>query len=101
MSTAHFCLSIVGLISQILISLYKTVEHWERSHSNWNKLQLIGTTSTGIFSIICLNNAHSVAIVNRICNTECSFPQGERTRAVFFVENHKFCKKVSVVDKLL
>ena len=45
-----------GLISQILISLYKTGEHWERSHSNWNKLQLIGTTSTGIFSIICLNN---------------------------------------------
>ena len=49
----HFCLSLAGLISQILISLYKTGEHWERSHSNWNKLQLIGTTSTGI----CLNNA--------------------------------------------
>ena len=100
MSTAHFCLSLAGLISQILISLYKTGEHWERSHSNWNKLQLIGTTSTGIFSIICLNNA-PVAIFNRICNAECSFPQGERTGAVFFVENHKFCKKVSVVDKLL
>ena len=42
----HFCLSLVGLLSQILISLYKTREHWERSHSNWNKLQLIGTTST-------------------------------------------------------
>ena len=53
----HFCLSLAGLISQILISLYKTGEHWERSHSDWNKLQLIGTTSTGIFSIICLNNA--------------------------------------------
>ena len=52
-----FCLSLAGLISQILISLYKTGEHWERSHSNWTKLQLIGTTSTGIFSIICLNNA--------------------------------------------
>ena len=53
----HFCLSLAGLISQILISLYKTGEHWQRSHSNWNKLQLIGTTSTAIFSIICLNNA--------------------------------------------
>ena len=42
----HFCLSLAGLLSQILISLYKTGEHWERSHSNWNKLQLIGTTST-------------------------------------------------------
>ena len=52
MSTAHFCLSLAGLISQILISLYKTGEHWERSHSNWNKLQRIGTTSTGIFSIM-------------------------------------------------
>ena len=53
----HFCLSLADLITQILISLYKTGEHWERSHSNWNNLQLIGTTSTGIFSIICLNNA--------------------------------------------
>ena len=53
----YFCLSLADLISQILISLYETGEHWERSHSNWNNLQLIGTTSTGIFSIICLNNA--------------------------------------------
>ena len=100
MSTAHFCLSLAGLISQILISLYKTGEHWERSHSNWTKLQLTGTTSTGIFSIICLNNAPRCHF-NRICNTECSFPQGERIGAVFFVENRKFCKKVSVFDKLL
>ena len=53
----HFCLSLADLITQILFSLYKTGEHWERSHSNWSNLQLIGTTSTGIFSIICLNNA--------------------------------------------
>ena len=44
---------------------------------------------------------HPVAIFNRICNTECSFPQGELTGAVCFVENHKFCKKVSVVVKKL
>ena len=96
----HFCLSLAGLLSQILISLYKTGEHWERSHSNWNKLQLIGTTSTGIFSIICLNNAPRCHF-NRICNTECSSPQGVLTGTECFVENHKFCKKVSVVDKLL
>ena len=53
----HFCLSLADLITQILISLYKTGEHWEQSHSNWNNLQLIATTSTGIFSIICLKNA--------------------------------------------
>ena len=46
MSTAHFCLSLVGLISQILISLYKTGEQAPgifsgvsgaeiRPHSQW------------------------------------------------------------------
>ena len=73
--------------------------NWERSHSNWNKPRLIGTTSTGIFSIICLNYA-PLAILTGYVLQSARYPQGERTGAVF-VENYKFCKKVSVVDKLL
>ena len=33
-------------------------EHWEQSHTVWNKLRAPGRISHCIFSIICLNNYH-------------------------------------------